>query len=343
VRLSNEAIVYAVAALLGAMLLLTIEESSNRRVMEVLQYGYEPDPQGAAAFAESLPNPTFSQAAPDAMEKAEPQDTFLWRAMDAAHRARYGSPFKVSNQGSVGSCVAHGAAHALYASESVAWSIGERSEPPMWASQASIYGGSRCEIRSKQENRGGDGSTGYHAAKWLKEYGVIYAKPYPSVDCTDNSPSRCKDWGRYGNGGKGNTKLDQTAKETPARYVTKVSNWDELVAAICTGNAVTIASSQGFSKACDEDSFLSPRGTWMHQMALVGIKVTGRQGACVMNSWGGEWLTYPDVRWPEDLPDGCFWADRKVIERILSQQDSWAISEVAFKYRDIHHNNWLEQ
>lgn len=91
------------------------------------------------------------------MEKAEPQDTFLWRAMDAAHRARYGSPFKVSNQGSVGSCVAHGAAHALYASEAVAWSIGERSEPPMWASQASLYGGSRVEIRGSPRIMGAMG------------------------------------------------------------------------------------------------------------------------------------------------------------------------------------------
>ena len=307
-----------------------------------INYGYTPDPSGAREFAATLPSPTFAQAAPDAMEKVKPEDTFLWRAMDAAHRARYGTPFKVSHQGSVGSCVAHGAAHAIFASESIAWSLGERSDPPEWASQASIYGGSRVEIRGKTENRGGDGSTGYHAAKWLNEYGVIYQRPYPSVDCTDSSPSRCREWGRYGNGGKGNTELDETAKKTPARYVTRISNWDELVAAICTGNAVTIASNQGFTKTA-KDSWLRPSGMWMHQMMICGIKVTDRQGACIMNSWGENWIKYEGEIYPPDLPKGCFWADRSVIERILSQGDSWAISEIAFKYRDIHHNNWLEE
>ena len=124
-----------------------------------MDFGYSPDPIGAEQFAATLPSPTFSQAAPDAMEKVKPEDTFLWRAMDAAHRARYGTPFKVSHQGSVGSCVAHGAAHAIFASESIAWSLGERSDPPEWASQASIYGGAIVEIRGKTENRGGDGST----------------------------------------------------------------------------------------------------------------------------------------------------------------------------------------
>lgn len=335
---SDEKFWFGVALVLGLLALLL-----TRAQDKPVDFGYNPDPEGAAAFASSLPTPTFSQAAPDVMERTQPQDTFLFRAMDAAHRARYGTPFTVSNQGSVGSCVAHGAAHAIYASEAVSWSLGERSEPPLLVSQPSVYGGSRVEIRGKTENRGGDGSTGFAAAKWLSEYGVIYQKPYDSFDCTDNSPSLCKLWGRYGNGGKGNTDLDDDAKKTPARHVTRVSNWDELVAAICSGYAVTIASSQGFTKTTDRECFLAPSGTWMHQMAIVGIKVTGRQGACIANSWGENWIRYSGDRWPDDLPKGCFWADRKVIERILSQGDSWAIAEIAFRYRDIHHNNWLEQ
>ena len=125
--------------LLLAFLLYTALQDEDRKENPILygvsQFGYDPDPAGAKTFAESLPKPTFSEAASELLDKTEPQDTFLYRAMDAAHRARYNKPFTVSNQGSVGSCVAHGAVHALYASESVSWAIGERSEPPELASQ----------------------------------------------------------------------------------------------------------------------------------------------------------------------------------------------------------------
>jgi len=346
VRQYGDNVVVAIGLVVAALLyyaLLSEEQPVNPVFAEYSQFGYDPDPEGALEFAKSLPNPTFAEAGADLIERTEPQDTFLYRAMDAAHRARYNSPWKVSNQGSVGSCVAHGAVHALYASESVSWAIGERNEPPELAHQPSLYGGSRVEIRNKQENRGGDGSTGYHAAQWLKEYGVIYQREYDSFDCRDNSPALCKLWGRYGNGGKGNTELDNDAKEHPAAHVTRVDNWEELVAAICNGYAVTIASSQGFERTA-VDGWCRPRGSWMHQMAIIGVKVSGdRQGACIANSWGEGWLSYTGKTWPDDLPKGCFWADRQVVERILSQQDSWAIADVAFHYRDIHHNNWLEQ
>lgn len=312
----------------------------------VERFGYSPDPEGARLFASSLPTPTFAAAAPDAMQKSKPVDTFLWRPMNAAHVARYGVPFRCSNQLDVGSCVSHGAAHAVYASEAVAWAMGERDEPPLLVHQGAIYGGSRVEARGKPGDGarpyGGysDGSTGYHAAKWLREWGVIYKRQYPSVDCTVSNPTIEKAWGAFGCGGEGDGgRLDAEAKKTPCMYVTQVRTWDELVAAITSGHPVTIASSQGFSKRLDEQSFDSPSGTWMHQMAVIGVRFD-REGAAVINSWGS-YLRYTAPRWPDDLPDGVFWADRKVMERILAQGDSWAISEVAFKYRDINHTNWL--
>lgn len=311
----------------------------------VERYGYSPDPQGAKEFASSLPTPTFSQAAPDAMQKAKRVDTFLWRAMDAAHQARYGKPFKPGVQ-NIGSCVAYGAAHAVYGSEAVAWSVGEREEPPMLVHQGAIYGGSRVEARGKPGSGrspvGGwsDGSTGYHGAKWLRDWGVIYKRPYPSVDCTVSNGEIEKSWGAYGCGGQGDGgRLDAEAKRTPCQYVTQVKTWDELVAAITSGHPVTIASNQGFAKRLDAKSFDSPSGVWMHQMVVVGVRFD-REGAAIMNSWGN-YLTYTAPRWPSDLPDSTFWSDRRVIERILSQGDCWAISEVKFKFRDINHNEWL--
>jgi hypothetical protein len=338
-RSRSDLTTYAAAVLLAIAVAMALWPSGYER------FGYRPDPEGAKEFASRLPTPTFAQAAPDAMAKARHVDTFLWRAMDAAHRARYGEPFKPSHQ-RIGSCVAHGAAHAIFCSESVAWSQGERDEPPLLVHQGAIYGGSRVEARGRDGSGrspvGGysDGSTGYHAAKWLRDWGVIYKQPYSSRDCTVSDGAIEKEMGAFGCGGEGDGgRLDAEAKKVPCLYVTQVRTWDELVAAVTSGHPVTIASSQGFAKRLDAQSFDSPSGVWMHQMMICGVRFD-REGAAIMNSWGN-YLTYTAPRWPSDLPDGTFWADRRVVERILSQGDSWAISEVKFKHRDINHNNWL--
>lgn len=335
--------ILAAALLLGGLLALWVH---SRPQPTVEAYGYNPDADGAAAFAASLPSPTFAQAAPDAMQKATPKDTFLWRAMEQAHQARYGKPFRCSNQADVGSCVAHGAAHAVYCSQAIAWAQGERDEPPLLAHQGAIYGGSRVEARGKPGDGarpyGGysDGSTGYHGAKWLREWGVIDKRQYPSVDCTISNPDIEREWGAYGCGGRDDGgKLDAEAKKTPCLYVTQVRTWDELVAAITSGHPVTLASNQGFTRTLDAQSFAAPSGVWMHQMCAVGLRVD-RPGVAIINSWGS-YLNYTAARVPADLPDGVFWADKRVIEGMLAQGDCWAISEVAFKYRDINHLDWM--
>lgn len=311
-------------------------------------FGYEPDPAGAARFLDSLDVRFFSDAAPDAMENAEPVDTFLYRAMDAASRERYGRPFAPERQG-IGDCVSWGAAHAVYCAEAIEWQLGNRSEPPIFPSTEALYGGSRVEARGKDGSGsrpvGGwsDGSTGYGAAKWLRDFGVVYREQYEGYDLRDYSADRAKQYGAYGCGGKDDGgKLDGIAKKTPCRHVVAVKTWDELVAAITSGYPVTIASSQGFNKTRDADGFCRAQGTWMHQMCIVGIRFKkmggGRVGALILNSWGN-YCGGP--KWPDDQPDGSFWAEKSVVERILAQGDSWAIAEVAFQWRDIRHDRWL--
>lgn len=310
-------------------------------------YGYDPDPEGAREFAATLAKPTFALAAPDAVKFTEDKDVYLWRAMDRAHKDRYGVAFTPSNQKNIGSCVAHALAHCFYASESVSYVMGERDEPPLLAHQGACYGGSRVEARGKDGSGrspvGGysDGSTGYHAAKWARDWGVIYKKKYPSRDCTVSNPTIEREMGAFGCGGEDdNGRLDAEAKQTPCEYIAKVTTWDELKAAIASGHPVLLASSQGFSRApLDSQSFAAPSGRWLHAMTCVGIRFD-REGAAIMNSWG-QYIKYSAPRVPADLPDGTFWADRKVVERMLASGDCWVISEVAFKYRPINNRNWL--
>lgn len=318
-------------------------------------FGWQPNPEGVAEFLDELGERRyFSQAAPEAMEKAQHVDTFLYRAMAKAHQARYGKPWVCEKQG-IGDCVAWGAMHAVWCSEAISWDLGQMAEPPMVPSTEAIYGGSRVEARNKPEGSGGwsDGSYGGAAARWLRDWGVVYRQPFPDLgyDLTTYSADRAKAWGNYGAGGQGDKgRLDTIAKKHPARHVVAVKTWDELVAAITSGFPVTIASNVGFASRTDEVGALQAQGQWMHQMCIVAVRFADKSppgvkpmdAALVLNSWGTRWISYAG-KYPADQPDGSFWATREVVERILRQNDSYAIGDVktGFKWRDLHHGNWL--
>jgi hypothetical protein len=58
-------------------------------------------------------------------------------------------------------------------------------------------------------------------------------------------------------------------------------------------------------------------------MVIAGVRFD-RPGACILQSWG------PDVpQGPTALgqPDWSFWADQSVVEAILGEGDSWALSK----------------
>lgn len=320
------------------------------------RFGWRPDPDGVRSFLDELgPRRFFAQVGAEAMRKAaaEQMDTFLYRAMDKAHRARYGGPFVVGRQG-IGDCVSWGAMHAVYAAECVAWELGELAEPPLLPATEAIYGGSRVEARGKPgdglQAYGGwsDGSTGYAASRWLRDWGVVYREQLGAIDLTNYSADRAKAWGAYGCGGQGDGgKMDAVAKKHPCRHVVQVRNWDELVGSILNGHPVTIASSVGFNSGPrDADGFCRASGTWMHQMSVIGIRFAknatgpmGRDGALICNSWGNY---VGGGKFPADQPDGTFWASRADIERILGQGDSWAIGNVAgFPARELNHADWM--
>ena len=58
-------------------------------------------------------------------------------------------------------------------------------------------------------------------------------------------------------------------------------------------------------------------------MFIAGVRFD-RPGACIVQSWGPMMPTGPQEL---DQPDFTFWADQAVIERILAEGDSWALSK----------------
>jgi hypothetical protein len=309
--------------------------------------GYVPDPEGVARFLEELPEPYFAQAGADAMRQAVPVDTFLYRQMDKAHRARYGTPFVVGRQG-IGDCVSWGAMHAVYCAEAVDWATGKLAEPPKMPASEAIYGGARVEARGRDGSGrspvGGwsDGATGWGAARWLRDWGVVYREDVLGHDLRTYDKNRAKSWGAYGCGGQGDDgKLDARAKRHPCRHVVAVKTWDELVAAVTSGYPVTIASSVGFNSGNrDADGFCAAAGTWMHQMCVIGVRFGNRTGALICNSWGAY---VGGGKFPPDQPDGTFWAEKSALQRILAQGDSYAIGSVdGFAYRQIDNGDWFQ-
>jgi hypothetical protein len=288
------------------------------------------------------------------------QDVFLWRAADKASRKRYGKPFAVSNQASVGSCVAHGAQHAVYMAESLAWDAGLRADVPLRPSTPSIYGGSRVEARGRpgdgRQPYGGfsDGSTGYHAAKWVRDWGITYQQPYAAfgIDLT-NGQHLERDWGAFGNGGKDDDgKFDAEAKKHPIQKVSRITTWDELVHALSSGLPVTIASNVGFqASARDADGFIRRNSTWPHMMAIGGLRwaknappgtTKPRDGVLVFNSWGS-WPSQGGGKFPADQPDGTFWIVREDAEAVLAAGDSWAYSTTAnWEPVPLDNGQWFE-
>lgn len=246
----------------------------------------------------------------------------------------------IANGYGVHNCVSWGFAHGADIHLAIMWLAGDSAD---WkpAATESIYGGSRVEARGVQNGGWSDGSYGAAAAKWLRDYGLLFRQQYDGVDLSTYSAKRAKDWGYYGNGGQGDDgKLDEVAKRHPVRNVALVSTFDEAAAAIQSGYPVPVCSMVGFEMQRDQDGFARASGSWAHCMCFVGVRYGNRPGLLCLNSWGPTWITGP--KWPADMPEGSFWVDKATVNRMLSQRDSFAISgHDGFPFKKLDHAAWV--
>jgi len=314
-------------------------------------FGYRPDPQGVEAFLAELPEPLFRQAGAETVREAKGVDTFLYRAANRAHVARYGKPWIVERQG-IGDCVSWGWSHGVYVAQAVDWETGRLAEPPLFPSTEAIYGGSRVEARGRSGDGsspvGGysDGSFGAAAARFVRDWGVVYREKFDRYDLSAYSANRAKEWGAYGCGGQGDGgKLDAIAKRHPAQHVAMVTTWAEAAAAIEAGFPIPVASMQGFASVTDQHGYAAASGQWAHEMCFIAVRYqkngSPSDALLCLNSWGPRWITYRG-KFPPDQPDGSFWVTRPVVESMLRQKDSFAVGSVAgFGWRDLNNGNWL--
>lgn len=314
-------------------------------------FGYRPNPDGTKKFLTELPQPFFKDAGAETVAKAEGKDTFLYRSAYKAHQAVYNKPWVVGRQG-IGDCVSWGWAHGVWIALCVDWETGRLANPPPMIATEAIYGGSRVEARNLPGGGnspvGGwsDGSYGGAAAKFVRDWGVVFREKHPGYDLSFYSAERAKQWGAYGCGGQNDGGyLDKIAKEHPATHVALVKTFDEAAAAIESGFPVPVASDVGFSSSRDSNGYASASGNWAHEMCFIAVRYKANgspdDALLCLNSWGPSWIA--GGKFPSDQPDGSFWVRRATVERMLQQQDSFCVGSVTgFGWRDLHHGDWLQ-
>jgi hypothetical protein len=308
------------------------------------QFGYKPDPEATQRFLRSLPKPTIGDAAPHLLKAADDgKPVYLYRVLNEAYAAHHGGAKWVVGKQGIGDCVSWGWAHGLNICLAIEWKLGQSSEWREAATEA-IYGGSRVEARGVSRGGYSDGSYGGAAGKFVHDWGALFRQPYNDLgfDLTTYSAARAKDWGNYGCGGAGEKgkRADGVAKQHPVKNVALVRTFDEAVAAIGSGYPVPVCSGQGFTRQRDAQGFCRASGSWAHCMCFIDRR-SDRPGLLCLNSWGPNWVSGP--KWPADQPDGSFWVDKATAERMLSGQDSFAVSAYeGFPYRDLKHGDWAE-
>ena len=284
-------------------------------------FGYDPDPEGAEAFVSSLPHPTLAEAGPDL--QAAKEDVDLGQHLLACMPTwRRGSQ-------PIGSCVGWG--FAMCVDVLAACDIRVRREPEVFGGrtiEASVYGVSRVEARGKTQNLGGDGSTGFHAAKAVRDYGTLhYGQDYGGTRFDRQfSGTDEKRWGRDGMPDE----LERFAKLRRCTEVTLVRDFSDCAKAVSNGFPIALCSMRGFSmRFTDRGSlgggWLTPMGTWAHCMMACAVR-WDRPALLVPNSWGDCYSGPVDERLAAAFQRTSGWVDAEVIDSMCKGGDSYALA-----------------
>jgi len=228
-----------------------------------------------------------------------------------------------SHEQTIGDCVSHGWGLGIDVLKAVQVVAGAREQ---WTGETAteiVYAASRVEVgRGRLGN--GDGSIGAWAAEAVgpESVGTLVRGKYDGLDLTTYSGATAK---RLGGPRAGvPDALEPKAREHPVKTRSLVRNYAEARDAIANGYPVPVCSNRGFASRRDAKGFAKPSGSWAHCMLFLSVDdADGRPGLLCQNSWPPGWISGP-LR--HDQPEGSFWCDAEVVDRMLSENDSFAMS-----------------
>jgi hypothetical protein len=178
-----------------------------------------------------------------------------------------------------------------------------------------VYGISRVQIGGGRI--GGDGSNGSWAAAGVVKYGLLASD---ESQVPPYSGSVARSWGRSGPPDSFIT----VGKMHLVKSAAKVTSAQQVKEAICNGYPVTAASGVGFNRMTRRNGKVwgVRSGSWPHQMCFVGWD-DADDGTYCLNSWGEDAHPTPE----NGDPPGGFWVEKDDVERMVSEGDSFAISQ----------------
>lgn len=277
--------------------------------------GWVDDQAAVEATLQDMPRPILADNNDQIRDSGKGKTVLLYKAVEQLHGS-----FPISYQ-TIGDCVSHGMAGA--AMVLMATDIVIRGESEEWKGLVAtepIYAGSRVEVGGGRLGNG-DGSVGAWAAKWVTDWGIIIRGKYGEIDLSVYSGATAREWGRRGAGCPDS--LEPIAKQHPIKTASLCKTYEEARDAIANGYPVSVASNRGFNTTRDSAGFLSPSGSWSHQMFFCAVDDTSRPGLLCVNSWGLTWVKGPRRL---DQPEGTFWVDADVADKMLGAGDSFAYS-----------------
>lgn len=223
----------------------------------------------------------------------------------------------------IGDCVSWGYKHAVEDLQCYQIAMGNLETfrlifPSYHYGTGRVYIGGRGRFSS-------DGSTGSWQSQALMRYGLV-CNDDPGVP--QYSGSVAKQYG--GNEGGVLDKLSPLGKQHLVKQTALVTTWDQLVEALTSGYPTPVCSNQGFTMLPQSDGFHHPQGAWGHCMEICYIDDDGgnvEPHVGIRNSWGdvhGQIIDFrdPSLKWPV----GMLRVRKNVVERMLSMQDSYALS-----------------
>lgn len=291
-------------------------------------------------FIKTNEKPYFYQHQAEIKGTGQDKQVLLWKHLEAAMKAEFDPHFQ-----EIGDCT--GQAVGLGIDTLTAVQIGLHKKNERWMGKCSteaVYAGGRIEIGEGifcfHKRRPSDGCCNTYLGEYARDYGVLLRGKYGKIDISKYNPRLAKIWGSYGVGVPDD--LEVISKPHPVQTISLVGGWDEACDLIANGHVIAIGSSIGFETETDNDGFLvQNKEGWNHSMLLWGIdSKSKREGGCLANSWGTNWVVNRRTH-KLGTPSGCFWADAKVIDKMLRHEDSIALSQyIGYPRQQLDYRLW---
>jgi len=295
--------------------LLKAADSSGK----IIKGGWVDLPVARKKFIAKTSMPLASQHGREIVGSSRDKAGLLWKAWEEMAGHEFVPHFQ-----EIGDCVSQGGGlgvEVLSATEIV------DGQNETWCGKIStevLYGGSRVEVGGGQLR--GDGSTGAWLAEFLEDFGTVKRGKYGNIDLTKYDPELAKEWGKRRSQGIPR-EMETLSKEHPVKRAVLIDGgFNQACDFMANGCPIVVCSSVGFRTQADRDGFLYPGPQWMHCMLVFGFdRKSRREGGCIANSWGGNWVSGPAHRL--GTPAGCFWAEARTLDRMFREGDSYALMD----------------